>query len=181
MAGDRLSGCVEIFTAPHGAASAGAQDLIAALRALFAMFGVPEEIYSGYRRLSNRMLTMNNDGLLCALLQACNTPDPDCNNQHRWYLAGPFAMLFFLHQPMHQVQQPIDPSRVARGVIPKGGRYANKDTALYRSPRHAYVHDFVHLYRSATKYSCKTNVVHILRNGTNRVLLRSWATTTNTE
>ena len=45
---------------------------------------------------------------------------------------------FFLHQPMHQVQQPIDPSLVARGVVPKGGRYASQGAALYRSPRHVY-------------------------------------------
>ena len=46
MAGDRLSGWFEIFKAPHGTAQAGAQGLIAALRALFATFGVPEEISS---------------------------------------------------------------------------------------------------------------------------------------
>ena len=46
VAGDRLSGWVEIFKAPHGTAQAGAQGIIAALRALFATFGVPEEISS---------------------------------------------------------------------------------------------------------------------------------------
>ena len=46
VAGDRLSGWVEICKAPHGTAQAGAQGLIAALRALFATFGVPEEISS---------------------------------------------------------------------------------------------------------------------------------------
>ena len=46
MAGDRLSGWVEIFKAPHGTAQAGAQGRIAALRARFATFGVPEEISS---------------------------------------------------------------------------------------------------------------------------------------
>ena len=124
VAGDRLSGWVEIFKAPHGTAQAGAQGLIAALRALFATFGVPEEISSDsgpefssaatadfltrwevrhrmsstYFPQSNghaevavkkakRMLMDNvgptgpldNDGLLRALLQARNTPDPDCN------------------------------------------------------------------------------------------------------
>ena len=44
VAGDRLSRWVEIFKAPHGTAQAGAQGLIAALGALFATFGVPEEI-----------------------------------------------------------------------------------------------------------------------------------------
>ena len=68
------------------------------------MFGVPEEIYSGGGPsfssaatadfLTARCLWTTIDGLLCALLQACNTPDPDCNNQHRWYLAGPFALFF---------------------------------------------------------------------------------------
>ena len=46
MAEDRLSGWVEIFKAPHGTAQADAQGLIAAIRALFATFGVPEEISS---------------------------------------------------------------------------------------------------------------------------------------
>ena len=46
LPGDRLSGWVEIFKAHHGTAQAGAQGLIAALRALFATFGVPEEISS---------------------------------------------------------------------------------------------------------------------------------------
>ena len=46
VAGDRLSGWVEIFKVPHGTAQAGAQGLIAALRALFATFGVPEEMSS---------------------------------------------------------------------------------------------------------------------------------------
>ena len=124
VAGDRLSGWVEIFKAPHGTAQAGAQGLTAALSALFATFGVPEEISSdggpefssaatanfltrwevrhrmssAYFPQSNgraevavkkakRMLmanvgptgSLNNDGLLGALLQARNTPDPDCN------------------------------------------------------------------------------------------------------
>ena len=119
VAGDRLSGWVEIFKAPHGTAQAGA-----ALRALFATFGVPEEIStdggpefssaatadfltrwevrhrmsSAYFPQSNsraevavkkakRMImdnvgptgSLNNDGLLRALLQVRNTPDPDCN------------------------------------------------------------------------------------------------------
>ena len=46
VAGDRLSGWVEIFKALRGTAQAGAQGLIAALRALFATFGVPGEISS---------------------------------------------------------------------------------------------------------------------------------------
>ena len=44
---------------------------------------------------------------------------------------------FFLHQPMHQVQQPIDTSHMAWGMVPKGGRHANQDASFYRSPRHA--------------------------------------------
>ena len=51
----------------------------------------------------------------------------------------PHSRFFFFHQPMHQVQQSIDPSHMARGIVPKGGRYASQDAALYRSPRHAYV------------------------------------------
>ncbi len=46
VAGDRLSGWVEIFQAAHGTAHAGAQGLITAFRTLFARFGVPEEISS---------------------------------------------------------------------------------------------------------------------------------------
>ena len=46
VAGDRLSGWVEVFRAPHHTALAGAQGLICALRSLFATFGVPEEISS---------------------------------------------------------------------------------------------------------------------------------------
>jgi hypothetical protein len=124
VAGDRLSGWVEIFRAPHGTSQAGAQGLIAALRTLFATFGVPEDISSdggpefsasatadfltrwgvrhrvssAYFAQSNgraevavkkakRTLmdnvgptgSLDNDGLLRALLQLRNTPDPDCN------------------------------------------------------------------------------------------------------
>ena len=46
VAGDRLSGWVEVFRAPHHSALAGAQGLISSLRSLFATFGVPEEISS---------------------------------------------------------------------------------------------------------------------------------------
>ena len=46
VAGDRLSGWVEVFRAPHHTALAGAKGLISALRSLFATFGVPEEISS---------------------------------------------------------------------------------------------------------------------------------------
>ena len=46
VAGDRLSGWVEVFRAPHHTALAGAQGLICALRCLFATFGVPEEVSS---------------------------------------------------------------------------------------------------------------------------------------
>ena len=142
MAGYRLSGWVEIFKAPHGTAQAGAQGPIAAIGALFATFGVPEDISSDggpeftsaatadfltrwevRRRMSSayflqsngraeeaikmakRMLmdnagptgSLNNDGLLRALLQACNTTDHDCNispAHNMWYFAGSFAMLF---------------------------------------------------------------------------------------
>ena len=124
MAGDRLSGWVEIFKAPHGTAQAAAQGLIAALRALFSTFCAPEEISSdggpefssaatadfltrwevrhrvssayfpqlnGHAEVAVKkaklMLmdnvgptgSVNNDGLLRALLQSRNTPDPDCN------------------------------------------------------------------------------------------------------
>ena len=124
VAGDRLSGWVEIFKTPSGTAYAGALGLIAALRSLFATFGVPEEMSSdggpefsasttanflacwgvqhrtssAYFPQSNgraevavkkakRILMTNvgptgsldNDGLLRALLQVRNTPDPDCN------------------------------------------------------------------------------------------------------
>ena len=124
MPGDRLSGWVEVFKDPHGTAHAGAQGLIAALRALLATFGVPEEISSdggpefssaanadflirwevrhrmssayfpqsngraevGTKKAKPMLMdnvcptgSLNNDGLLRALLQARNTPDPDCN------------------------------------------------------------------------------------------------------
>ena len=46
VAGDRLSGWVQIFKVLYGTAQTGAQDLIVALRALYATFGVPEEIYN---------------------------------------------------------------------------------------------------------------------------------------
>ena len=46
VAGDRLSGWVEIFKSPTGTAKSGATGLISALRLLFSTFGVPEEISS---------------------------------------------------------------------------------------------------------------------------------------
>ena len=41
LSGDRLSGWVEVFSAPSGSPRAGASGLIAHLRSLFATFGVP--------------------------------------------------------------------------------------------------------------------------------------------
>lgn len=124
VAGDRLSGWVEIFASPPSTAHSGASGLIASLRFLFATFGVPEELSSdggpeftasatatfltrwGVRhRMSSayfpqsngraevavkkakRILmanvgptgTLDNDGLLRAMLQVRNTPDHDCN------------------------------------------------------------------------------------------------------
>ena len=167
VAGDRLFGWVEIFKAPHGTVQTGAQGLIAALRPLFATFGVPEEIssdgspefssaatddfltrwevrhriFSAYFPQSNcraevavkkakRMLmdnvgptgSMKNDGLLRELLQALNTLDPDGNiSPAHVVFDRPIrdAFSFFINHPMHQVQQPIDPSHMARGMVPK--------------------------------------------------------------
>lgn len=44
--GDRLSGWSEVFVCPPGSSRAGATGLIGCLRALFATFGVPEELSS---------------------------------------------------------------------------------------------------------------------------------------
>ena len=124
VAGDRLSGWVEIFKAPQGTARTYAQGLTAALIVLFDTFGVPEDISSDggpefssaatadfrtrwevrhrmspayfprqtvvqkwRQKKAKRMLmdnvgptrSLNNDGRLCALLKAHNTPAPDCN------------------------------------------------------------------------------------------------------
>ena len=46
LAGDRLSGWVEIYKAASGTSQAGSDGLIAALRSLFATFGVPVELSS---------------------------------------------------------------------------------------------------------------------------------------
>ena len=46
LAGDRLSGWVEVFKAPYSTALSGAKGLISAFRTLFATFGVPEELSS---------------------------------------------------------------------------------------------------------------------------------------
>ena len=46
IAGDRLSGWPEIFSTPVGSCQAGARGLIACLRKLFDVFGVPEELSS---------------------------------------------------------------------------------------------------------------------------------------
>ena len=72
---------------------------------------------------------------------------------------------FFLHQLMHQVQQPIDPSHMARGMVPKGGRYANQYAELYRSPRHVYATTGTYVTR---RQSIPANAVHTLwdRSGT---------------
>ena len=124
VAGDRLSGWVEIFKAPSGTAQSGANGLILVLRDMFATFGVPEDISSDggpeftaaltlkffenwgiKHRVSSvayaqsngraevavkkakRILmdninpngSLNSDNFLRAMLQARNTPEPDCN------------------------------------------------------------------------------------------------------
>ena len=83
---------------------------------------------------------LNNDGLLGALGP---TPGAQHAGTRLQYITGGIwqahSRCFCLHQPMHQVQQPIDTSHMARGMVPKGGRHAIQDVALYRSPRHAYV------------------------------------------
>ena len=123
VAGDRLSGWVDIYRAPHGTNQAGAVGLIGSLRTMFRSTGIPEELSSDggpeftaskteeflkrwgiHHRISSahfpqsngraevavkkckRILmenigpsgSLDNDGLLCALLQVRNTPDPDC-------------------------------------------------------------------------------------------------------
>ena len=124
VAGDRLSGWVEIFKAPSGTAQSGANGLILVLRDMFATFGVPEDISSDggpeftaaltlkffenwgiKHRVSSVAYTqsngraevavkkakrilmdninpngsLNSDNFLRAMLQARNTPEPDCN------------------------------------------------------------------------------------------------------
>ena len=44
VVGDRLSGCVEVFSTKPGSTSSGAGGLISHLRSLFATFGVPETL-----------------------------------------------------------------------------------------------------------------------------------------
>ena len=46
LAGDRLSGWVEVYRSLHGSNKSGAKGLITALRSLFATFGVPVELSS---------------------------------------------------------------------------------------------------------------------------------------
>jgi hypothetical protein len=46
VAGDRLSGWVEIFASPSGSSKSGAAGLITHLRSLFAIFGVPQILSS---------------------------------------------------------------------------------------------------------------------------------------
>lgn len=46
LAGDRLSGWVEVYRSLHGSSKSGAKGLTTALRSLFATFGVPEELSS---------------------------------------------------------------------------------------------------------------------------------------
>ena len=46
IVGDRLSGWPEVYSTPKGSSQAGSNGLIACLRALFATFGVPEELSS---------------------------------------------------------------------------------------------------------------------------------------
>ena len=46
LAGDRLSGWVEVYRSLHGSNKSGAKGLITALHSLFATFGVPEELSS---------------------------------------------------------------------------------------------------------------------------------------
>ena len=135
MAGDRLSGWVEIFKAPHGTAQAGAQGL---------------SLISSYCRLSNQMGSPSSH-VLCVfppVKRSCRSGGqkgkahanghcwPHWVSEQRWppacitpgaQHAGPrlqyiastggiwqaHSRCFFLHQPMHQVQQPIDTSHMA--------------------------------------------------------------------
>ena len=46
IAGDRLSGWVEVFSSKHGSSKSGSVGLVSHLRSLFATFGVPETISS---------------------------------------------------------------------------------------------------------------------------------------
>jgi len=46
VAGDRLSGWVEVYSSPAGSSKAGSKGLIAHLRTMFATFGVPEILSS---------------------------------------------------------------------------------------------------------------------------------------
>ena len=183
VAGDRLSGWGNIFKAPHGTAQAGAQGLIAAHRALFATFGVPEEISSdGGPEFSSAAIAdfLTRWEVSHRMSSVCfHHGGPIATyHQHRWYLAGPFAMPF----PSSADASSTTTHRSVR----HGARHGPKRRTLCeigcRALQKPYtcIRDHLHLYRLATKYSCKPKVVHTLRNGTNRVPLWIWATKTNT-
>ena len=184
----------------------GVQGLIATFRALFDTFGVPMEISSNggpefwsaadadfltrrevRRHMSsayflqsngraqvavkkaNRMLmdnvgptwSLNNDGHLRATLQACKTPDRDCN-------ISPAQVVF--RRPMCD----------AFYFISRCIKYNNPSILPTWREAWSQKEDVMRTRMPASKYSCKTNVVHNLINWTNRVPLWSWTITTNT-
>ncbi|KAK3700483.1 hypothetical protein QZH41_004740 [Actinostola sp. cb2023] len=98
VAGDRLSGWVEVLSSTAGTSLGGSAGLVRHLRSFFSTFGVPQELSSDGGpefkaraevavKTAKRLLMSNtgptgsldHDRFLCAMLQLRNTPDPDCN------------------------------------------------------------------------------------------------------
>ena len=125
--------------------------------------------------------SLNNDGLLRALLQVCNTPDPDCN-------ISPAQVVFGrpIRDAFSFISRCIKYNNPSMRPTWRDAWSQKEDAMRVRMPCSTEALD-MHTrplaplsHRSSTKYSFKTNVVHTLRNGTYRLPLWSWATTTNT-
>ena len=139
MSGDRLSGWVDIFKAPHGIAHAGGQGLIAALRALFATFGVPEEISSDGSPEFSSAATAEFLTRWVVRHHMSSAYFPQSNGRAEVALKKAKRMLMDNVGPTGSLNNDgTDPCHTARSVVPKGGRYASQDDALYRSPIHSF-------------------------------------------
>ena len=83
IAGDLLSGWVEVFSSSSGTSKSGAAGLISHLRSFFATFGVP--VVGQSKKMKHFLFdcvgpagSLNSDKFLQGMLHIRNTPDPDC-------------------------------------------------------------------------------------------------------
>ena len=166
VAGDRLSGWVEIFKAPHGTAQASAYGY--SLRSVFLRKYPVTVAHNSYQQLSNQMGSPSSHVLRVfpSLKRSCRSGGqkgkahangqrwPHWVSEQRWppvcinpgaQHAGPRLQcitstggIWQAHSRCFFLHQPMHQVQPIDTSHMARGRHASQDATLYRSPRYAY-------------------------------------------